>query len=293
MSNSSEKLVKWLFETNAVRVCPQDNPFWYTSGTIGPYYINTHFLYGSEEKANALLESIDIEKNNKLTCPLKILEITKSNYKSDLIYNGLIDRMIDYIRSNIDLREVDYISGGERRDWFFSLIISDIFKKPHITIYKDLSTVISQNGIVQEIDNINDKKVLHIADLITEASSYERAWIPAIKRLGGEIKWSVVVVDRKQGGEELLAGEGIKSFSMVNIDKSLFEKVLELELINEEQCEMIKNYLKNPKEAMKDFIERNPQFLKNALKPGGKSLGRAKICLEKNYYDLDLKSFNI
>lgn len=293
LSNSSEKLVKWLFETNAVRVCPQDNPFWYTSGTIGPYYINTHFLYGSEEKANALLESIDIEKNNKLTCPLKILEITKSNYKSDLIYNGLIDRMIDYIRSNIDLREVDYISGGERRDWFFSLIISDIFKKPHITIYKDLSTVISLNGIVQEIDNINDKKVLHIADLITEASSYERAWIPAIKRLGGEIKWSVVVVDRKQGGEELLAGEGIKSFSMVNIDKSLFEKVLELELINKEQCEMIKNYLKNPKEAMKDFIERNPQFLKNALKPGGKSLGRAKICLEKNYYDLDLKSFNI
>lgn len=291
MSTSSEKLVKWLFETNAVRVCPQDNPFWYTSGTIGPYYINTHFLYGSEEKANSLLKAIDIEKENKLTCPLKILKITKSNYKSDLIYNGLIDRMVDYIKSSIDLREVDYISGGERRDWFFSLVIADIFKKSHITIYKDLSTVISYKGIVMEIDNINDKKVLHIADLITEASSYERAWIPAIKSLGGEIKWSVVVVDRKQGGEELLASNGIKSLSMVDIDKGLFEKVLALELINEEQCEMIKNYLDNPKTAMKDFLEKNPQFLKNALRVGEKSIVRARLCIEKNYYDLDIKNF--
>ena len=48
----NEKLIKWLFETNAFRVCPENEPFWYTSGTIGPYYINTHFLYGSEEKGN-------------------------------------------------------------------------------------------------------------------------------------------------------------------------------------------------------------------------------------------------
>ena len=283
----------WLFETNAVRVCPQDDPFWYTSGTIGPYYINTHFLYGNEDKADTLLKAIDIEKENKLTCPLKLHKITKANYKSDLIYNGLIDRMIDYIKSNIDLRGVDYISGGERRDWFFSLVIANIFKKPHITIYKDLSTVITHNGIVQEIDNINNKSVLHIADLITEASSYERAWIPAIKRLGGKIKWSVVVVDRKQGGEELLAKEGVKSYSMVNIDKSLFEKVLSLGLINEEQYDMIIKYLESPKQAMKEFLEKNPQFLKNALKVGNKSIKRAKLCLEKNYYELDLEAFKV
>jgi hypothetical protein len=68
----NEKLVNWLFETNAVRVCPQDRPFWYTSGTIGPYYINTHFLYGSEEKANSLLKLIDSEKANVFTCPITL-----------------------------------------------------------------------------------------------------------------------------------------------------------------------------------------------------------------------------
>ena len=41
-------IVSWLFETDAVRVCPEGQPFWYTSGKLGPFYINTQFLYGSE-----------------------------------------------------------------------------------------------------------------------------------------------------------------------------------------------------------------------------------------------------
>ena len=70
--------------------------------------------------------------------------------------------------------------------------------KPHVTIYKDLDTVITDEGNTEYLKNLNGGKVLHIADLITEASSYERAWIPAIKEKGGQILWSVVVVDRMQ-----------------------------------------------------------------------------------------------
>ena len=43
-------IVSWLFETDAVRVCPEGQPFWYTSGKLGPFYINTQFLYGSEAR---------------------------------------------------------------------------------------------------------------------------------------------------------------------------------------------------------------------------------------------------
>ena len=52
-------IVSWLFETDAVRVCPEGQPFWYTSGKLGPFYINTQFLYGSEAAANALLSVIE------------------------------------------------------------------------------------------------------------------------------------------------------------------------------------------------------------------------------------------
>lgn len=284
MKKSENKLVSWLFETKAVRVCQEDKPFWYTSGTIGPYYINTHFLYGNEEKANELLSFIDKEKEYIFTCPFKVLNATKINYEKDLIYKGLIDSMCLFIIQNIDINEIDCISGGERRDWFFSLIIADILKKPHITIYKDLTSVLDQSETTLEAGDLEGKKVLHIADLITEASSYERAWIPAIKRNGGEIKWSVVVVDRKQGGEELLNKNGVKSFSMVNIDESLFDSALEMSLINKNQYGMLIEYINQPKEAMQRFLKEHPEFMENALNADEKTGERARLCLGKNIY---------
>ncbi|MDE5830200.1 MAG: orotate phosphoribosyltransferase, partial [Clostridia bacterium] len=65
-------LVSYLFQTNAFKVCPENKPFWYTSGKIGPYFINTHFLYGSEESSVEFLKFIDTEKENKLEIPKKI-----------------------------------------------------------------------------------------------------------------------------------------------------------------------------------------------------------------------------
>ncbi len=284
MNQVNEKIVNWLFETNAIRVCPENKPFWYTSGTIGPYFINTHFLYGSEEKANKLLEVIDREKSNYFTCPVKVLEKTLHNYENDTVYKGLIDEMVEFIKENIDLNEVDYISGGERRDWFFSLIIAHFLKLPHLTIYKDLKIVVSNETSVEEPVDLKGKKVLHIADLITEASSYDRAWIPAVANSGGNMKWSLVVVDRMQGGARLLAGHSVKSFAMVNIDIALFERALNLGYINNDQYEMIKDYMRNPKESMKSFLKNNPEFLKNALNGDEKTRERARLCVEKKVY---------
>jgi len=289
MNVNTDNLIKWLFETDAVRVCPQNQPFWYTSGTIGPFYINTHFLYGSEEKANKLLKVIDMEKENIFSCSSKVLEETLKNYESDEIYKSLIDQMIEFIKQNTNIEEVDYISGGERRDWFFSLIVAKFLDKPHITIYKDLTSVIYYNGKAEEVGNLDGKNVLHIADLITEASSYERAWIPAISNKGGNIKWSVVVVDRKQGGEKVLNNFNIKSYAMIGVDIELFEKALNMGMINEKQFEMIKEYIKNPKESMANFLKQHPEFIEQALNSDDKTKERAKLMLEKNIYGIQIE----
>ena len=38
-------IVSYLFNTNAIRFCEENKPFWYTSGKIGPYFINMkHYL---------------------------------------------------------------------------------------------------------------------------------------------------------------------------------------------------------------------------------------------------------
>lgn len=281
-------LMSYLFETNAVRVCPKDTPFWYTSGKIGPYFINTHFVYGSEEDANELLDFINKEKDNKLEMPKLLFEKVKKQYEENEIYKNVVNEMISYIKSNVNVEEIDYISGGERRDWFFSYIAAYILGKEHITLFKDLDSVISNSTFSNTTPsyNISGKKVLHIADLMNQASSYIRAWIPAIQNLGGELVWSLVVVDRVQGGDERLEALGIKSLSMAKIDKSLFTIALEKGIINENQFNMISNYLDNPDGTMREFLIAHPEFLENALNADSKTASRAKLCIDGNLYNL-------
>ena len=277
-------IISYLFETNAIRFCEENKPFWYTSGKIGPYFINTHFIYGSEKEAVSLLGFIDESLSDKMTLPKKIFEKVLKQYNENKIYKDVINSMKAYIEENINISEVDYISGGERRDWFFSNIIAYLFKKPHITIYKDLSSVISNYDFSETKTsyNISGKKVLHIADLITVASSYLRAWIPAIENLGGKIIWSCVVVDRMQGGEEKLSEKNIKSLSLVKVDKNLFKKALEMGIINENQLEMLNKFFDNPDNTMQEFLLEHPEFVENSLNsPDEKIRKRAKLLLEK------------
>lgn len=282
------KIMSYLFSTNAIRFCEENKPFWYTSGKIGPYFINTHFVYGSEEDASKLLSFIDESLSDKLTLPEKVFQKVLKQYEENEIYHNVIDEMKNYIVENINVDEVDYISGGERRDWFFSNMLAYLLNKPHISIYKDLSTVVSDSKFetTSPITDINGKKVLHIADLVTVASSYLRAWIPAIRNLGGTMCWSCVVVDRMQGGKEKMEAEGVKSLSLVNVDNTLFETAYKNGIINENQLDMLKNFFKNPDETMKQFLINHPEFLENALKSDEKTVKRAKLLVDGNLYGL-------
>ena len=117
-------IMSYLFETKAVKFCEENKPFWYTSGKIGPYFINTHFVYGSEKDATELLSFIDECLADKKTLPEKVFKKVLKQYEENEIYHNVIDAMKNYIEKNIDISEIDYISGGERRDWFFSNILA-------------------------------------------------------------------------------------------------------------------------------------------------------------------------
>lgn len=282
-------IMSYLFETNAIRFCEENKPFWYTSGKIGPYFINTHFVFGNETDAVSFLSFIDECLSDKMSLPKKVFEKALEQYNNNKIYKNVIDSMINYIKDNINVSEIDYVSGGERRDWFFSNVVAHILNKPHITIYKDLSSVISDSNFenTSKVDNLQDKKVLHVADLVTVASSYLRAWIPAIKNLGAKMCWSCVVVDRMQGGTEKIEAEGIKALSLVNVDDSLFKKALELNIINNSQYDMLCNFFKNPDDTMRKFLIDHPEFLENSLNSDEKTKKRAQLLIDSNLYNLN------
>jgi len=283
MPDIKEKLLEGLFETSAIKVCPAGNPFWYTSGKIGPYYVNTHFLYGSEEKANELLSVIDDAKNNKRECSAVVLEYALKNYNGQAIYKTAIDALVESIKEHVGINEFDYISGGERRDWFFSLVTAHLLKKPHITIFKDLEAYIFSGGSSQKAESINSARVVHIADIITTASSYERAWVPAITNISGNIEHSFVIVDRLQGGAETLRKLGVVSHSLVNIDEGVFRSAYEKKYINKDQYDLVCDYIKDPDAFMTNFFDENPDFIKKALSGDEKTAQRARLCIEKGY----------
>ena len=115
---------KELFQTKALKISGTETPFWYTSGTFGPFYINTHFLFGGEEYASKTLDFINENKKDKYDFPGIMTRYALEFYNENDKYKRIVDNLIKLIRDNVNIDEVDYISGGERRDWFPSHSLS-------------------------------------------------------------------------------------------------------------------------------------------------------------------------
>lgn len=290
-------ILSYLFETNAIKFCKENEPFWYTSGKIGPYFFNAQYVYGGETESAEFLNYITQElalindnKSNKLDLPKKLFEKVQDEYNSNKIYNDVINQMKDYIEKNIGVDSFEYISGGERRDWYFSVILANLLNKKHLTVFKDMSALVSTSDFSssQNISDLNGAKVLHLADLITTASSYIKMWIPIINNLNGKMENSLVIIDRNQGGKENLKEVGVTSHALVTIDKDVFKKALELGFINEEQLSLINKYFDNPDETMKQFLIEHPEFIENSLKSDNeRTLKRVHTLLDENLYGLN------
>lgn len=280
----ADKIIEALFETKAVRVAPENQPFWYTSGRLGPFFINTHFLLENEAAAGEVLKRIEKAiADNKLTAPEEIFDMMLAYYNK----GGTFKMVSDKLAEEASKLDFDYISGGERRDYFFSMMPAYLLKKPHLTIYKDMTSVYSESidGPAVDVKDIDlkGKKALHIADLITEASSYERAWIPVIRGLGSEITDTVAVVDRHQNGREVLKGLGVELHALTGINEDLFEEAKANGVINDAQKDMIMHFLENPADYMTAFLKANPGFIDAEIAKGGKNKERAELAIEKGF----------
>ena len=276
-------IIPWLFETDAVRVCPQDRPFWYTSGKLGPFYINTHFLFGSEDAANRLLATIERAcAGDRLAFYGEVWPQIEAQMASCPIYAQLIDLLCDAAKAC----PADFISGGERRDFFFSIPVAAKLGLGHLSIFKDLTSVYTDahgRSVPGADAGLAGKRSLHIADLITVASSYVRAWIPAVEGLGAKITHSLAVVDRDQGGADILANAGCPLTTLVTVTPALFETARDLGRITDEQLALVRAFMDDPDAFMRDFLLAHPDFLAEEIARGGKSAQRAELCIQSGF----------
>jgi orotate phosphoribosyltransferase len=150
----------------------------YTSGKIGPYFI----------QCGSIIEN-------------------------PFDYETAMNSMLDLIKSTVDYSDYDAISGGETRDWLFSLPLALSLKKPHIMLYKNREPIGAK---------IRKKTLIHIADLNNEGRSIEN-WNKIIEQNGGMISHAFFYVDRLEKGTEVIKNLGIQSRSVVEMDKDAWK----------------------------------------------------------------------
>lgn len=282
-------LLDVLVDSKALRIAPPGEVFWYTSGTVGPYYVNTHYLFGGPEPAEELLAFIDSDSRT-VDFHQRLAERVRARLDADTAFRSVIDALAAAIGAHSGAGDLDWISGGERRDWFFSLPVAVSMGLPHLYIYKDGGTFLADGGAATAIDDLTGKRAAHVADLVTEASSYARAWIPAIRDRGGDMLMAVNVIDRAQGGMDVIGAAGVDGQALLRVDETLFGDLLGRGLIDNLQHAVLLDYFKDPTGAMKRFLQANPAFLETALaSTDSRTAGRARKLVDKDPYGLGLK----
>lgn len=281
---NSMSISEMLFSCEALKVAPSESPFLYTSGLIGPYYVNTHYLCGGANRSEEILSKITALGNNHVSISKEIPKLLLETINSYPIYKEIINRLKDISLKLIEENDIKFISGGQRRDWFFSIPLAIELSIPHIYIYNDKS-MYDESGV--KFNNSKLSKSLHVADLLSVGSSYVSKWIPALKSENIEIIAALNCVDRNQGGAEILLNSGIKNTrSLTSINDELFLEANKKKIITNEQLDLVLSFLNDPFSSMKSFLENNPSFVKKSLNSDAKSVERMRKTLEGDLYKL-------
>ena len=282
------ELIRSLVESEALRVAPATEAFWYTSGKVGPYYINTHFLFGGPDAAARLLQFIDEEADGEVAVfTSQLQERVEDMYARDARYRAVIDSLVTAIQSLE--QPCDCVSGGQRRDWFFSVAVAARLRLPHLYLFKDLRAALAEEGEAARASaDLTGWKTVHVADLVTEASSYVRSWIPALRAGGADMVAAFNVVDRAQGGLATLRAQGVHAEALLSVDGSLFEALLEAGLVDGAQHERLQAYYRDPDVAMRQFLVAHPEFLQQALAgEDTRAVERARLLVAEGFYGAD------
>ena len=90
-----------------------------------------------------------------------------------------------------------------------------------------------------------------------------------------------------QGGKDKLEAQGVKSFSLVNVDTSLFKTAFDMGIINKKQLDMLNKFFADADGSMKEFLIAHPEFLENSLNGNEKTKKRAQLLVDNNLYGLN------
>ena len=101
--------------------------------------------------------------------------------------------------------------------------------------------------------------------------------------------FSVNVVDRAQGGMNVLDKAGVPATALLRVDEDLLDALRRKHLVAEEQHETLIAYFRDPQKSMAAFLKQTPDFLQAALCcDDERTASRARQLVEQDPYNLGL-----
>ncbi len=259
------RLLQRLIETEAIRVRrdPQDLPFWYTSGRPGPFYINVENLVGPSvgdilNRITALLAT-DVDRAAKATA---IWAIISDELERDTRYQEAMTLLTDFYRT-LETKIPTVISGGERRDWFFSLPLARALKLPHLFLFKDGGQQLVDADGRPLADLRKGTRVLHVSDIVNTSASYFRYWLPTLRALGAVCDETLTVAVRAAEGVNRLEDAGVRVLTPVQFDATVVREAFQLGLITSFARDEIVLYFDSPEQWTRQLLHETGASILN------------------------------
>lgn len=250
MIYSANDLIKLIHDTKAVSIWNhRTGPvFWYAASVPGAFYVNTESVIGPAVAERLLKEisAILAATPEAAERAARVEKLIRAAYEEDLTYQRLIATMAAALKEHFPVSAYNLISGGERRDWLFSIPLAHVCGLRHLYLFKNGTSFCPQPIKPHEA-------ALHVADLINNAASYFNAWLPALEKAQLRCHATLSLVSRGPGVKKL-KDQGIDALSLNPIDLGFFEKSCANGLIDRDTLAELALYFQSPEEWARRYL---------------------------------------
>ena len=150
-------------------------------------------------------------------------------------FKFITDVYINMIEDELGLNAFDRIAGVPTSGIPFAAVVAFGLEKPFLYVRKETKL----HGRERRVEGIlaPGDRVILLDDLITTGKTLSDA-VKAVRAEGGEVEHAFVLIDREEGGREVLEEVGVQLHALLTV-RELAELLLDMGVIEEEQYELI------------------------------------------------------
>ncbi len=257
MSYTHEDLLRLVHATRAVSIWDHDKGpiFWYAQNLPGPFYVNTEKVIGTQlaEKLVREITAIVAGTVDGQARAEQLNHLILDAFKHTPDWQRIVVTLAERARASFPAHSYQLVSGGERRDWLFSIPFAHICDVPHLFLFKDKTHFCAQNISAGQ-------SALHVSDLINNAASFFDRWKPALDGMGISCAGNLSVALRGTEGLKRLKDIGSPTLSLVTIDAEFFRHLHAGEMISQATAEEISVFLSSQRDWALRYLMPHPSL---------------------------------